>query len=95
MLVQDATRNPQVPENELAMGRLEVTLSYKPMVETGIWESIRRGVEKSLTVLGTSVTWVVFGLFTVLPLAVVVYGLYRLAGRGKKEEPATPAAPAA
>jgi hypothetical protein len=35
---------------------------------------------------------VVFGLLTVLPLALVVYGLYRWAGRGAKKEPATPAA---
>jgi hypothetical protein len=86
---QNASRNPQVPESELAVARYEVVLSNEPLsaADEGIGAAAKKGLKWSLTALYWGLLLVTIGLFFVLPFASVYTG-YRLVQRfrGKTEE---------
>jgi hypothetical protein len=87
-----STRDPQAPAGKYATARIDVTLvSGDPIVVegNGVWPQIRRGLAVSMTVLLTSVSWVVFGLCVVLPWGLIGYAGYRLFRRPVR--PVTPA----
>jgi hypothetical protein len=94
--VQQASRNPQVPDSPLALARLDVTLSSTERIvptDAGLWPQVRTGLAVSFRVLAWSLTWVVFGVCVVLPWALVGYGVYRLVARlRRKPGTDTPAA---
>jgi glycine cleavage system regulatory protein len=82
--VQQATRNPQVPEGPLATARLDVTLSNAELIvpnDDGLWPQIRKGLATSFVALSWSVTVVIVGVCFVLPWALVAYAAYRLVRR--------------
>jgi glycine cleavage system regulatory protein len=81
--VFDTTRNAQAPEGELAMGRLDVTLSNPSQLvdsESGPWARIKGGLSVGLTALSWSLTLVVVGLCFVVPVGLLGWAgmkLYR------------------
>jgi hypothetical protein len=82
--VQQFSKNPQVPESDLAIARLDVTLSNAPLIvpsDEGFGTELRKGLATSVKVLSLSLSWLVFGLLVILPWVVVVYAIYRLAVR--------------
>jgi hypothetical protein len=79
--VQQFSKNQQVPESDLAIARLDVTLSNAPLIvpsDEGFGTAMRNGLETSLKVLSLSLSWLVFGLLVILPWVLVVYAIYRL-----------------
>jgi uncharacterized membrane protein len=94
---QHSARDLQAPDGRFATARIDVTLAnIDPIVakDDGLWPQVRRGLSFSVTVLLTSVTWIVFGLCVVLPWAVVGYGGYRLFKRLAPSSASPPVAPA-
>jgi hypothetical protein len=85
--IEEASRNPQVPETALSAARLDVTLSNETLIvpsDDGLWPQVRRGLSNSLLVIFWSLSWVIFGLMVVLPWALLIYGVYRLVIRLRK-----------
>ena len=79
--VHESTRNPQVPDSNLATARLEVTLSNAELIvpsDDGVWPQVRRGLSWSFTALAWSLSWIIVGLCVVLPWALVLYAFYRV-----------------
>lgn len=75
--VFDTTRNPQAPEGELSVGRLEVTLMNPQQLldaESGPWARIKGGLSVGLTALSWSLTLVIVGLCFVVPVGGIVWG---------------------
>jgi hypothetical protein len=71
MRVFNLARNPQAPEGDLALGRIEVTFSNPdPLVssDSGPWTRIKSGLSYGFTALSWSLTLVVVGLCFVVPL---------------------------
>jgi glycine cleavage system regulatory protein len=88
--VQQSTRNPQVPESELAIARLDVTLSNAELIvprDEGLWSQIRRGLSTSFVALSWSLIVVIVGVCFVLPWMLVVYIAYRLVHRLRGRAP--------
>src|SRR5262249_53521256 len=86
--VEEAARNPQVPETALATARLDVTVSNDKLVvpsDAGLWPQVRKGLSNSLLVIFWSLSWVIFGLLVVLPWALLLYGFYRLIMRLRRK----------
>jgi hypothetical protein len=72
--VFDAARNPQAPEGDLAVGRLEVTLSNPSQLvdsESGPWARIKGGLSVGLTALSWSLTLVIVGLCFIVPVGAI------------------------
>src|ERR1051325_4347580 len=90
---QVATKNAGVPENDLAMARLEVKLSNEVLLaqDSGPWSNIKRGFAISLQAGSWALMLVMIGLCFVLPLVLVVWAGLKLRSRLR----AKPAAPAA
>jgi hypothetical protein len=79
--VQRFSKNQQVPESDLAIARIDVTLSNSPLIvpsDEGFGPELRKGLATSVKVLSLSLSWLVFGLMVILPWVIVVYGIYRL-----------------
>jgi hypothetical protein len=94
MRVFDISRNPQAPEGELALGRLEVSFSNPdPLVssDSGPWTRIKSGLSVSITALSWALTFVVVGLCLVLPLGAFGWVAMKIYRKAK----GTPPAPAA
>ena len=88
------TRDPQAPAGKYATARIDVTLTGGDQIVSegdGVWPQVRRGLSYSVTVLLTSLTWVVFGLCVVLPWCMVGYVGYRLIRRLGRTGPAASA----
>jgi hypothetical protein len=90
--VQRHSENPQVPESDLAVARLDVTLSNAPLVpsDEGFGPELRKGLSTSVKVLSLSLSWLLFGLLVVLPWAIVIYAIYRLAMRMRRKAATVP-----
>jgi hypothetical protein len=91
--VFDTTRNPQAPEGDLAIGRIDVTLSNPSQLvdsESGPWTRIKSGLSVSITALSWGLTLVVVGLCLVVPIGLVVWVIRKFILKSK-----APAAPAA
>jgi hypothetical protein len=82
--VQQATRNLQAPEGNLAVARLDVTLSNAELIvpkDDGLWPQVRKGLSFSVTALSVSASWLIVGLCVLLPWGLIGYGGYRLLRR--------------
>jgi hypothetical protein len=94
--VLESLRNPQVPESELAIARINVTLSNTPLIvasDEGIWPQVRRGLTWSFKALAFSLSWLIVGVCVVLPWALVIYGIGRMVARMRRRPGSvTPAA---
>jgi hypothetical protein len=91
VVTRQSARDPQAVGGKFATARFDVTLTSRdPIVgeDAGLWPQVRRGLTYSMTVLLTSLTWVVFGLCVVLPWGLAGYAMYRLFRR-KAKQPAT------
>jgi hypothetical protein len=75
--VFDATRNPQAPEGELSVGRLDITLMNPQELvdaDSGPWARIKGGLSVGLTALSWSLTLVIVGLCFVVPVGGMIWG---------------------
>jgi hypothetical protein len=72
----EARRNPQVPEAEISIARLDVTLSNEVIVGTddGPWANIKKGLSVSLTAGSYALMLVMIGVCFILPLGLVLWG---------------------
>jgi hypothetical protein len=83
-----STRNPQVPDTDLAIARLDVTLSNADLIyprDEGIWEQIRRGLSTSFVALSWSLIVVIVGVCFVLPWILMLYATYRIVQRVRRK----------
>ncbi len=74
--VFDTTRNPQAPEGELAVGRIDVTLSNPSQLvdaDSGPWMRIKSGLSTGLTWLSWSLTFVVVGVCFLGPILLALW----------------------
>jgi hypothetical protein len=86
MRVFNIARNPQAPEGNLAIGRLEVTISNPDKLitsDSSPWRRIMGGLSVGFTALSWSLTVVVVGLCFVLPIG-GIYWLGRMIYRKSK-----------
>ncbi len=84
---QDATRNPQVPESDLAIARIDVTLTNAERIvpgNEGVWPQVRKGLSTSFIALSWSLTVVIIGVCFVLPWALVLYAAYVIVRRFRR-----------
>jgi hypothetical protein len=90
-----ATKNAAVPDNSLAVARVEIRLSNEILVgrDSGPWANIRRGLAISAQAGSWSLMLIMIGLCFVLPLVLVIWGGLRLLRRFRPK--AAAAAPAA
>lgn len=95
---QQASRNPQVPDNELATARLFIDLkNVKHIVprDEGPGQQFRSGLHYSFVVLSWSLMLVIVGLSAVLPWVLIlafIYSIYRLIARKRRQASPTPPA---
>jgi hypothetical protein len=92
--VQESSQNPQVPDVALAVARLDITLSNTDLIvptDDGLWPQVRKGLSNSFLAIFWSLSWVIFGFLVILPWALLVYGIYRLAMRLRKGSATTTA----
>jgi hypothetical protein len=75
VLDQTETRNTDVPDNALAVGRLEVRLSNEVLVAhtSGPWANVKRGLGISLQAASWSLMLIMIGVCFVLPLLLAVW----------------------
>lgn len=92
-----SVQNPQAPEGKYAIARIDVTVTTAERIvgaNDGVVPQVRRGLSYSVSVLLTSLTWLIFGLCVVVPWALVGYGGYRVVRWAVRPEPAPlPSAP--
>jgi hypothetical protein len=85
--LQTATRNPQVPDNDLATAHIDVTLtSAGPIVpsDEGLWQQIRTSLFYSFRLLSWSLMFVILGLSVLLPWLLLIWGGYKLVTRWRR-----------
>ncbi len=77
---QVASRNTRVPDNDLAVARLDVRISSDILVasDSGPWANIRRGLSISVQAASWSLMLIMIGVCFVLPLFLALWGLYKL-----------------
>jgi hypothetical protein len=94
--VQQSAEHPEVPESNLAVARLDVTLSTENLLvpsDEGFGPTIRRGLSISLQALSWSLMVLILGLCVLLPWVLVVWAVVKLFLRlRRKAGPAVPAA---
>ena len=93
--LHESSRNPQVPEGDLASARLDVTLSSPEQIVAGgdgLWPKVRQGLSWSFTALAVSLSWLIVGLCVLLPWALVIYACLRLALRLRRRPGTVPPA---
>jgi hypothetical protein len=90
---QTTAQNPQGLEGDLAVARLDVTLSNTDVIfpsDEGMWPKIRTGLKTSFIAISWSLMVVTIGLCFILPWAIVVYVVFLVVRRyRKKAVPAT------
>jgi hypothetical protein len=93
--VQNESKQPDVPDSPLAIGRLDITLSNVELIvpsDEGFWPRIRGGFSTSIVALSWSLMVVIVGVCFVLPWALLIYAAYRVVVRLRgRTGPATPA----
>src|SRR5207245_9369968 len=94
--VENASINQRVPETAFTVARLDVTLSNTELIipsDEGLWTRLRTGLSNSLLAIFWSLSWVIFGVLVVLPWALLIYVVYRIAIRLRRRAgTTTPAA---
>ena len=73
-------KNAGVPNNDLALARLEVTITNEVLVahDSGPWANIKRGLAISLQAASWSLMLIMIGLCFVLPILLIGWGAFRL-----------------
>jgi anti-sigma factor RsiW len=96
--VLETSRNPQVPDSELAVARLNVTLSNAELIvpsDEGVWPQVRKGLSWSFRLLLLSLSWLIVALCAVGPWVALGYIVYRVVLRMRRREAAPVTTPAA
>lgn len=77
---QTGTKNANIPDNDLAVGRLEVRISNEVLVgrSAGPWASMKRGLALSLQAGSWSLMLIMIGICFVVPLILVVWAAVKL-----------------
>jgi hypothetical protein len=86
--VFEISRNPAAPDGELAMARLDVSLTNQEQLltpDSGPLARIRQGLSFSLTALSWSLSLVVIGLCFVVPISLVGWAGAKIARRVRKQ----------
>lgn len=94
MRVFNIARNPQAPEGNLAIGRLEVTISNPDKLlsqDSGPWNRIKGGLSVGLTALSWSLTFVVVGLCFLVPIGGIFWIGRKFYRKSKEATPPTAA----
>lgn len=75
LLDHTSTRNLNVPDNAMALGRFEVRLTNEVLVEhtSGPWANIKKGLGFSLQAASWSLMLIMIGVCFVLPLLLVIW----------------------
>lgn len=79
--VQSSTRDVNATDGKFAIARLDVTLSNQDLIvpsDSGVGPQMRKGLSNSVTVLLSSLSYLIFGLFVILPWALIGYAAYRV-----------------
>jgi hypothetical protein len=90
MRVFNIARNPQAPEGNLAIGRLEVTISNPDKLltqDSGPFNRIKVGLSYGLTALSWSLTLIVVGLCFVVPIGGLIWIGKRFLRKPKEATP--------
>jgi hypothetical protein len=85
---QTSSRNPQVPEGELATAKLDVTLSNAQLIvpsNEGIGAQFRTGLSASFKAISFSLIMVIVGLCVALPWALIIWGAVKLVRRMRRK----------
>jgi hypothetical protein len=83
--VAEAAKNPQVPEGELAIARLDVTLSNVVLLsaDSGPWANIKKGLTVSAYAGSMALMVIMVGVCFVLPVALVAWAGVRLVRKAR------------
>ncbi|MBI2930456.1 MAG: hypothetical protein HYY16_02295 [Planctomycetes bacterium] len=87
---QQSSRNPQVPDSDLATARLDLTISNAELIVPpgeGFGAQIRSGLQTSFKAISVSLIMVVVGLCVVLPWGLVLWGGWKLIARLRRKAP--------
>lgn len=76
----ESSKNPNNPAGDIARAQFDVTLT-SPDVNQGMWAAVKRGWGTSITGLLWSLQLVVIGLFLIAPVALVLWGAWKLLRR--------------
>jgi hypothetical protein len=79
--VVEASRNPRVPDSDLAVARLDVTVSNADLIipsDEGFWATIRSGLGTSFQAISYSLMLIIIGVCVILPWALIVWILWKL-----------------
>jgi glycine cleavage system regulatory protein len=82
--LEETKRNPNAPENELAIGRIELTLSNAdPLVASneGFIAQVKAGLRSVIAAAGFSLKLILIGLLIVVPWALIIWGSVKVARR--------------
>lgn len=88
--VAELSKNPQVPDSPLAIGRLDITVANAELIvasDEGIGAFLGTGLRWMLL----SLSYLATGLVVVVPWALIAFGLYRLAKYARRRREAAAA----
>jgi hypothetical protein len=94
---QSAAKNAGVPDNALALARIEVRLGHESLMgqDSGPMANMRRGLSISLQAASWALMLIIIGVCFILPLVLLFWMLAKIHRKLRpKAEPAEPAAPA-
>lgn len=92
--VAEVSKNERAPEGDLAFARIDLTLSNEDLIiptDDGFGKQIREGLAGVFAGAGWSIKILLIGSLVVVPWALVIWGLWKLAKRLRKPAPARPA----
>ena len=76
--VMQASKNDTVPDSDIAIARLEVTLSNAELIipsDEGVWKQIKETLGGSFVALWRSLKWILVGVCFLGPWALIAWGI--------------------
>ncbi|HEU4339146.1 MAG TPA: DUF4349 domain-containing protein [Planctomycetota bacterium] len=89
--IEETRRNPAAPESELAIGRIELTLSNEdPIVgsDAGFAAQMKDALRSVIAAAGFSLKFIIIGALIVVPWALIVWFVWKLFRRKSAKAPA-------
>jgi hypothetical protein len=89
--VAEASRNPQVPDSDLAIARIDVTVANSPQIirdDEGIAAKLREGLGTSFTIVTWSIMLIFIGLCAVIPWALIALAVMKIVKVARKRKQA-------
>ena len=90
--IEETRRNPAAPESELAIGRIELTLSNEdPIVgsDAGFSAQMKDALRSVITAAGFSLKFIIIGALVVVPWVLIAWFVWRLFRRKSAKSAAT------